>query len=609
MTIACDADIINTQRHPLTMTPPPMVFNLVLIKPSHYDADGYVIQWLRSAMPANTLATLAGLARNCAERKVLGEDVELAIHAFDETNTRIRVHKLIRLIRQPGHRGLVGLVGVQSNQFPRALDIARAFREADIPVCIGGFHVSGCMAMLSELPEELKQAQTLGISLYAGEAEGRLDEFLRDAYHQRLKPVYNHLNNLPSISNTPAPILRMDRIARTVGRQASFDAGRGCPFQCSFCTIINVQGHQSRFRTPDDVERIVCENLAQGVKRFFITDDNFARNRNWESIFDRLIAIRARDDAKFNLVIQVDTLCHKIPKFVEKAQLAGVKRVFIGLESINPETLKRAKKRQNRITEYRTMLQAWRRRHVFTVVGYILGFPGDTPQSIQRDLEIIKHELPIDLIEFFFLTPLPGSEDHKKLYQAGVAMDDDLNRYDLNHVTTAHPSMTRAEWEATYRKAWASYYNADHVRTVLQRARANGINLGKVVGGCVTFYFSILYEHVHPLETGVFRLKFRRDRRFGMALENPLVFYSKYLASIIYKHWKLFALAWTYQRMRKAIAADPAAAVYSDTSLTPVDEEELAILDMYSNTAAARAEVVRVQDRKALSRKIRASMK
>ena len=73
---------------------------------------------------------------------------------------------------------------------------------------------------------------------------------------------------------------------------SSFDAGRGCPFQCSFCTIINVQGRKSRRRSPDDVERILRQNWEQGINRFFITDDNFARNKDWEPIFDRIIEIR-----------------------------------------------------------------------------------------------------------------------------------------------------------------------------------------------------------------------------------------------------------------------------------------------------------------------------
>jgi hypothetical protein len=65
-------------------------FCLILVKPSHYDDDGYVIQWFRSTIPSNSLAAVYGLARDCALRKTLGEDVAIEIHRFDETNTRIR---------------------------------------------------------------------------------------------------------------------------------------------------------------------------------------------------------------------------------------------------------------------------------------------------------------------------------------------------------------------------------------------------------------------------------------------------------------------------------------------------------------------------------------
>src|SRR3954470_1392792 len=99
-------------------------FCLILVKPSHYDDDGYVIQWLRSAIPSNSLAALYGLARDCAERNILGDDVDLVIHTFDETNTRLKPALYEKMIRRAG-AGMVMLVGVQSNQFPRALDIAK----------------------------------------------------------------------------------------------------------------------------------------------------------------------------------------------------------------------------------------------------------------------------------------------------------------------------------------------------------------------------------------------------------------------------------------------------------------------------------------------------
>ena len=117
----------------------------------------------------------------------------------------------------------------------------------------------------------------------------------------------------------PPPILPRKHVARTSGSLSSIDLGRGCPYQCSFCTIINVQGRKSRVRSADDLERIVRENYADGIKRFFITDDNFARNSDWEPLFDRLISMRVGEGMNIGFTIQVDTLCHKIPNFIEKA--------------------------------------------------------------------------------------------------------------------------------------------------------------------------------------------------------------------------------------------------------------------------------------------------
>ncbi|MGO7423193.1 radical SAM protein, partial [Rhizobium ruizarguesonis] len=324
-------------------------FQLILIKPSHYDDDGYVIRWWRAMIPSNSLAALYGIAAECAERKVLGDDTAIDITVIDETNTRIDIAGLLAQFKRHDNFGMIALVGVQTNQYPRALDIARPFRDAGLPVSIGGFHVSGCLSMLDGKAVGLDACRDMGISMFAGEAEGRLDMVLRDAAAGELKPLYNFMNDLPGIGGTPVPFLPKDNIQRTLGLSTSFDAGRGCPYQCSFCTIINVQGRKSRFRSDDDVEKLVRMNWAQGIHKFFITDDNFARNKDWEAIFDRLIELKERDGIPLGLMIQVDTLCHKIPNFIEKSRRAGVTRVFIGLENVNPDNLTAAKKNQNKI--------------------------------------------------------------------------------------------------------------------------------------------------------------------------------------------------------------------------------------------------------------------
>lgn len=560
-------------------------FCLVLIKPSHYDDDGYVIQWLRSAIPSNSLAVLYGLALECAEQHILGEDVEIEIHAFDETNTFIRSKRIESLVKS-ADAGMVMLVGVQSNQFPRALDIAAPLRRRGIAVAIGGFHVSGTIAMLKERDADVQSATEMGVSLFAGEAEGRLDQVLRDAWDGKLDPLYNFMNDLPGLEGAAMPLLPAERVMRTAGANTSFDAGRGCPYQCSFCTIINVQGRKSRYRSADDIEKIVRANIAQNIHRFFITDDNFARNKDWEAILDRLIQLREIEKLPINFIIQVDTLCHKLPNFIEKASRAGVKRVFIGLESINPVNLLGAKKQQNKITEYRTMLLAWKQVHVLTYCGYILGFPNDTPESIIHDIRVIQKELPVDLLEFFYLTPLPGSEDHRKLYEAGIAMDADVNRYDLNHAVTGHPRMSREEWERVYHQAWETYYTPEHIETILRRAIATGVSPGKALFLIVWFTGCIGIEGIHPLEGGFLRLKSRRSRRPQQPRESALLFYPKYLAETIWKQFRWISLYTRLRLIYRKIKHDPRRHEYMDLAITPVTDDEMETRELFHSEVA-----------------------
>jgi pyruvate-formate lyase-activating enzyme len=371
------------------------------------------------------------------------------------------------------------------------------------------------------------------------------------------------------------PMLPRDIVLRNASSYTSFDAGRGCPFQCSFCTIINVQGRKSRYRTADDVESIVRANLAQGIRRFFVTDDNFARNKNWEAILDRLIELRDGEGLPIRLLLQVDTLCHRIPGFIEKAARAGCATVFIGLENINPESLLGTKKRQNKIWEYREMLQAWRKVKVMTYAGYILGFPTDTPESIARDIEIIKQELPIDILEFFFLTPLPGSEDHKVLLTRGAPMSADMNIYDLEHVCTTHPRMSKAEWEQAYHNAWARYYSPEHVEILMRRARASGLSMSKITNAIMVFSAATTIEHVHPLQLGAVRRKARTQRRHGMPLESPWVFYPRRGAELLSAGTRWGWLALRLRRLRKRIERDLRARAYTDAALQVTEANKL----------------------------------
>jgi hypothetical protein len=435
----------------------------------------------------------------------------------------------------------------------------------------------------------------MGISLFAGEVEGRLDGILRDAANGTLQPIYNYLKELPSLESEPTPILPVDHLKKTFQALASFDAGRGCPFQCSFCTIINVQGRKSRRRSADDVERTIREHYAQGIRHFFITDDNLARNKDWEAIFDRIIALRERENMYIRLMIQVDMLCHKIPNFIEKAARAGTNRVLVGLESVNAANLLAAKKRQNKLTEYRTMLLAWKNAGAITTAGYILGFPFDTPESIREDIAIIQKELPLDILEFFILTPLPGSEDHKVLWQKGEWMHEDMNLYDGEHAVSNHPKMSKEEWEQVYRSAWDTYYTPEHMETILRRGAATNCSMSRLVSFVFLFCSSVPLENVHPLQGGLLRRKYRRDRRPGMPIEPIWSFYPKYTWDFMRKYSRaLRLLLWLHVTNRR-LQKHPNRYTYTDLAMTPVSEDETETLELLTHSSAAREAVAHVR--------------
>jgi tRNA A37 methylthiotransferase MiaB len=173
------------------------------------------------------------------------------------------VPALLERFKRNGGFGLVGLIGVQSNQYPRALDLARQFRADGVPVIIGGFHVSGCLSMLDGRAVELDQCRELGVSMFAGEAEA--DSTPSCAMPRKTGSCRSTISWTICRGSKARQCRSLPKryVERTLGLCTSFDAGRGCPYQCSFCTIINVQGRKSRFRSCDDIEHLVRLNWAQ----------------------------------------------------------------------------------------------------------------------------------------------------------------------------------------------------------------------------------------------------------------------------------------------------------------------------------------------------------
>ena len=268
--------------------------HVIYIRPSRYDDDGYVVRFWRGVLPSNTLCCLESLTRSIAESGEIGPDIDVTVDTFDDTVQRIPVKRMARLNRRPDTQVVVGFVGVQTNQFERTSDLAIALREKGVQVMIGGFHVSGMLALFEAPSRELQRLLDHGVTLVKGEAEapGALVKILRDAAYGEMRSIYD-IREFPDIENAPVPHASENLQNKFfTNSMATIDTSRGCPFNCTFCTIINVQGRKMRYRSSKCVLQAIEENHARGITEYFFTDDNFSRNPVWQEILDGLIRLR-----------------------------------------------------------------------------------------------------------------------------------------------------------------------------------------------------------------------------------------------------------------------------------------------------------------------------
>ncbi len=494
---------------------------IVLIKPSKYDDDGYVIRFWKSVLPSNTLNVLHGLTEDIIERKVFG-DLPIEVTTFDETAEKVPLKKIVRWSREPGTKLVVCLVGVQTNQFPRALDIAKTLKAQGLTVIIGGFHTSGTINMLGEQEPDIQELVEESICVVSGEVEGKWEMILADFLHDRLKSIYSFaqdLQNLVDIETAPLPKASpktMRHFAHPTFGTA--ETSRGCPFACSFCTIINVQGRKMRERSPQNIAAMMRRNYQEyGVTFYFFTDDNFARKRLWRETFEELIQLRA-EGIKIGFMMQVD-LARKPKDFVRLASQAGCTQVFIGMESVNPENLKAEGKKQNNVEEYRSIIKEWHDAGVVVHTGYIIGLPWDSKEQVPQDIRFLMEEVGPDQASFFMLTPLPGSHDHREMKNRGEWMDPDFNKRDSFHATIKHPRMSAEEWTEAYENAWKMFYSKENMIRVLSRWTNNTKAYWNLMSIFFWYKNAALIEKQHPMIAGFFRLKDRKSRRPGFAID------------------------------------------------------------------------------------------
>ncbi len=535
------------------------VVRVYFIKPSKYDDRGRVQHFWKGVLPNNTLTVLAAL-NEAYNRLHAASNVHLETVLWDEQVDGPIVPATIRAIQEKavedGVEVLIGLAGVQTNQYPRGRDLALQFRRAGFPVLFGGFHVSGH-------PETRAFLESCGITTVVGEAEtiwcDLVDDYLRGA----LRPSYSVTSGIrartggaditvPVITEAQLPAISDAYLRRFASTQmTTLDTSRGCPFTCSYCSVKNVMGRTMRARDPERVVRWIRDAVERhGITSLFIVDDDFFRSPAWEPILEGMSALR-REGHELTFMMQVDAEAaafgelapgeapssqrRKCERFLDLAAAAGCYAAFVGFESFNPQNLLAATKVQNlekaqrlhkeELTataaleavkeKYRRVCRNWHRRGVAVHAGYMIGFPFDGPECGRQSARWLL-EVGVDLASFFVVTPLPGTEDHERAVRDGTISDWDFNNYDSQHMCTRHPRMTHAQVLAAYRDAYRTFYSVpETLKALLTVHRVPGLTWAArtAMWRQRLYYFYSYRAGRHPMLGGLWQRRVAPEAR------------------------------------------------------------------------------------------------
>ncbi len=523
----------------------------VLIKPSSYDDAGFAYRFRRIVPTCHSLVTLYDLTCKALTETLpgLSNEVYLIDDGLAAHARQVRV--LQREFPQEGTTLIVGLVGVQTAQFPRACDIASAWQKLGATVVIGGPHVTGSISCLLDglkrrgrevpcphtMPPELAALQEQNVVLFHGEIEpadkdSTWAQALRDIVAGKPQRLYR--GGHPALQDMPISPVPPEYASLSATSVKPFDSGRGCPFECSFCCEVTNYGQIMRCRKAEQVLAYVDDLLARENKAcMFIADDNFGRSPYWQEITDGLISHR-QNGHEINFMLQCDLVAAERPGFLEKIAAAGCNQIFFGVESVNADNLQAAGKRQNNPARYQTVFEQCHQLEIGVHAAYIIGFPHDTPSGVEKDVETLI-SFGASQVSFYMYGPIPGSEDYVNAVMSGAKLDPDWNNWDSFHPVPEHPLMTAAEWTQAYQRAWRQFYRPKVMIQVLKRFKNRAKRL-RLLCNFVWYWWAIRAQKAHPMVAGWIRVRSWHDRRPSA----PRISYWQYLLRQVWWHLRSF---------------------------------------------------------------------
>ncbi len=365
---------------------------------------------------------------------------------------------------------------------PIAYSLGDHFRSLGMPVVMGGPHVTF-------LPEEALQHADYCI---LGEGEVSFPRLL-DALNGREPPenvpglawlkdgrvmtnaAISPVENLDSLPFTDFSLLDTGghRLGGRFGRaMVPIQTSRGCPFNCTFCSVTCMFGRRYRYRSTENV----LEELARYNPRehyLFFYDDNFTSNRSrTKELLEQMI----ERGLGFNWMTQVRSDVARDPELLDLMRKAGCQVLFIGFESVDPATLKEMHKSQSR-QEIETAIREIRKRRIHIHGMFVLGFDADTPESVRSTVNFALRKR-IDTCQFMILTPLPGTSLFDSLKRENRIVSYDWEAFDGHHVNFIPLRFSLWELQRMQIQAHARFFRLGRVFLRLFEGRFRAWRMG-----------------------------------------------------------------------------------------------------------------------------------
>ena len=461
---------------------------VIILKPSKYALNGFVDRYRWGFMPNSTVPHL----RSMTPDSLPSGPIEV-ITVDEYVHTDLDYLDLLR--SESGHRTLLAIVGVQSHQLHRALDLAAYAHQRGCLAIIGGPHPMTC---------DTSMLQGRGVSFALAEAELVWLDILEDAMAGELQPVYGQKQRWQR--ELDAPVIcppSMKDLQRYVIPMLGLYPARGCPFTCNYCSVIKIAGRSVRSQSVETTMKSLKAAKAAGIKMIMFTSDNFNKYAQAEELLTAMIDEKL--DLKF--FVQCDAQIAKQERLIELSSRAGCFEIFVGVESFNRTTLLAAKKGQNHPELYQDIVDLCRIYGVSSHFSNIIGFPSDSAFSIKRDLESLCELSPIQA-SFYILCPIPGTEQYNEFLCEGLISEKNLDRFDGTVLTWNHPHLSRQELTSLLFRCYNRFYSLKHTISSLRRqSNANGKQFRTLAMLTLSSFSRYsAFRRYHPMSGGVKRV-------------------------------------------------------------------------------------------------------